>query len=80
MTADVTEFVGAMDEVKIFNYPLTADTIAETYYNYSGRTICVTKPEFDLNDDCKVDIADLAEVAGSWLDCGIYPSCVNTVN
>lgn len=32
---------------------------------------CDVKPGGDVNGDCKVDIADLAEIAANWLNCGL---------
>jgi hypothetical protein len=32
--------------------------------------VCVNKPSADLNNDCKVDLADFATIAGQWLACG----------
>ena len=34
---------------------------------------CVEKPQMDFTNDCKVDIADLAEFAESWLECNLIP-------
>ncbi len=41
-------------------------------------TTCITPPQGDLNDDCKVDFQDLAIMAGEWLDCGLEPASACT--
>ncbi|AQT68060.1 Laminin G domain protein [Anaerohalosphaera lusitana] len=68
-------FNGLLDELKVYNYSMTAEQIAEVYYQYTGIATCVNPPAMDLTGDCVVDIADMAEFAGSWLDCGRVPSC-----
>lgn len=33
--------------------------------------VCLNKPTADLNNDCKVNLADIAIVASQWLACGL---------
>ncbi len=70
---------GQIDEVKLYNYPLTDLTIASQYYGMTGKSPCVQslKPEtkYDLNADCIVDLSDFADFAAHWLNCGLYPVC-----
>lgn len=40
---------------------------------YSQSYDCTPEIEGDANNDCKVDITDLAEIAKHWLDCNIDP-------
>jgi hypothetical protein len=79
-------FTGYLDEVRIWNYPRTAEDIVGDYYNVTGVAPCY-QPNFpgsvfdvagavdgsgDPIGDCKVDIQDFAEFANSWLANGIY--------
>lgn len=69
-----------MDEVKLYNYPLTDLEVAMNYNAVTGESVCVEsqRPDatYDLNGDCIVNLADFAEAAGAWLDCGLYPDCL----
>ncbi|MBN2064942.1 MAG: immunoglobulin domain-containing protein [Sedimentisphaerales bacterium] len=75
-------FVGTIDEVKIFNYAKDELTIAQEFVNMvpGDHKICIetVRPSgtYDLNGDCVVDVADFAILAAEWLDCGLYPACV----
>jgi hypothetical protein len=73
-------FNGQIDEVKLYNYPLSEYDIAAAYNAVSGKSVCVTsaRPDgkYDLNGDCVVNLGDLAEIAAQWLDCGLYPDCL----
>ncbi|MCK5000112.1 MAG: hypothetical protein KAS23_11265 [Anaerohalosphaera sp.] len=50
-----------------FNYKLNARTIQ------IFEPFCPIKPEMDFTGDCKVDLADLAVFARSWLQCNLIP-------
>lgn len=73
-------FAGQIDEVKLYNYPLSEYQIAEAYHTVTGESVCVTsaRPDskYDLNGDCRVNLGDLAELAAEWLNCGLYPDCL----
>ncbi len=71
-------YVGLIDDVKVWNYPLTFEQLSDEYYEISGKYGCLTRPEMDFTDDCMVNIADLAVLAGDWLECQRFP--VNTCN
>ncbi|MCX5636521.1 MAG: hypothetical protein NTX52_02355 [Planctomycetota bacterium] len=45
------------------------------YDIYGARLepFCLGKPEMDFNGDCKVDFADFAIMASSWLECNLVP-------
>jgi hypothetical protein len=61
---------GAMDEVKIYNYPLSAVEVMQNYYAVAdGDPICIagTQPEMDQNGNCVVDIGDLLLLVNQWL-------------
>lgn len=66
-------FGGLLDEVKVCNYALSAEQIAENYFADTGRGVCLYRPPADLNGDCRVDEADLAILQEQWLDCGMWP-------
>jgi beta propeller repeat protein len=34
---------------------------------------CLSRPEGDVNGDCKIDFADQALMASNWLECGLDP-------
>lgn len=67
-------YQGLMDDIRIYNYPLDADTLATMYSDVAGR-YCRVRPELDLSGNCIVDISDFAILALSWLDCGYWPDC-----
>lgn len=73
---DVEFFEGAMDEVKVFNYALSAVEIAAMYTDIMGGDVCVVPPAYDVTDDCRVNMDDIAALAAEWLDCGLVPACI----
>ena len=63
-------FDGSIDDLKIYNYALTTEEIAQDYMDVMGGWVCNNEIEdspFDFNEDCLVDIADFASFAGEWL-------------
>ncbi|MEN6306900.1 MAG: LamG-like jellyroll fold domain-containing protein, partial [Anaerohalosphaeraceae bacterium] len=66
-------FQGKADDLRIYNYALSADEIIQAYYDVTGKKVCVDKPAMDLNNNCVVDMADLAMLAASWLESGLRP-------
>lgn len=71
-------FEGLIDEVAVYNYVLSPTEIAEVYSDVAGP-FCAVKPVYDFNDDCKVDMADFATFAATWLECDIFPTCITTI-
>jgi len=67
-------YTGAMDDYRLYNYPLDAYEVADLYTSLAGGSICVEQPVGDLNDDCVVDQADLEILRAAWLDCGVVPA------
>lgn len=65
---------GMMDDMRIYNYAITADDVADLYSAVEGD-YCRFPPIYDFTDDCKVTVDDIAYLAGYWLDCGYYPDC-----
>lgn len=72
--ADDALYNGLLDDIQIWNYPLTADQIADMYAGGAG-SFCRFPPQLDYNGNCVVDLADFAVFAQSWLECGIHPDC-----
>ena len=78
-------FVGLLDDVRIWSYPLNLAEILLLYVDFNpGSEVCVRYPEFDVAGpggrgseykDCKVDIYDLEYIASKWLECNIIPTC-----
>ena len=61
---------GLLDDVRIYNYPLSSDDI-ELLYGGSNPPppqlfICIENPPGDLNDDCIVNFLDYALLANDW--------------
>jgi hypothetical protein len=50
-----------------FNYELDGFAVAV------GKSICREQPRMDFTGDCRVDMADLAVFAESWLECNLLP-------
>ncbi|NLH15399.1 MAG: hypothetical protein GX455_02360 [Phycisphaerae bacterium] len=65
---------GLVDDARIYNYALDPYQIAQLYVDAKpGESVC---PEFapgDINKDCKVTMADFAELARVWMECGRIP-------
>ncbi|HPD46252.1 MAG TPA: immunoglobulin domain-containing protein [Anaerohalosphaeraceae bacterium] len=60
-----------LDDVRIFNYPLSSREVAALYTQVETDVmICVDNapPTMDLNGDCIVDLADLVLFVGGWLE------------
>jgi hypothetical protein len=73
-------FVGALNELRIYNVPLNAPWIkALVDLGPDGEAVdpavvdpCIypVAPLVDLNEDCSIDIEDFAILAQHWLECG----------
>jgi hypothetical protein len=78
-TADA-EFDGRIDDLKIYNYELDANTIAGQYHDVTGVYPCVnssfTGSVYNLDNTgtsyCRVDLADFAVFAANWMNEGLY--------
>jgi hypothetical protein len=79
-------FVGILDDVRIWSYPLDALTIASLYVDFNpGEDVCIAYPEFDIAGpdgvgdayrDCRVNLYDLMPIIQKWLDCNLVPTCL----
>lgn len=73
-------FQGGLDDVRIYNYPLDAASIAQLYVDFvPGASVCLANPAMDLDGpdgepDCKVNLYDLAQIARQWLACNLIPA------
>jgi hypothetical protein len=74
-------FDGLIDNLRVYNYVVAPEVIAQEYYNVTGKPGCIFL-DFtgsNLNADntgtsyCRVDIADFAVLAQNWLADGFYP-------
>lgn len=75
-------YMGAMDDYRLYNYPLNAYEAAELYTSLKGGRILVENPVGDLNTDGVVDQLDLEIMRSQWLKCGWVPAdtCEFTVD
>jgi len=51
------------------------------YHDATGAAVCINDADpvvakYDFNDNCKIDLPDLAELAANWLHCQQVPTCV----
>jgi hypothetical protein len=79
-------FNGIMDDVRIYNYAKDRYAIADLYFDVLETPLCLNPNNVDLRfdvagggangdqPDCKVNLLDFAEFAGTWLNCGYYPN------
>jgi hypothetical protein len=80
LTATTAAYVGQLDDVRIWTYPLSPEAIAQLYVDFNpGVWVCVERPELDTTGpdgvpDCQVDVFELAQLAEAWLECGLSPS------
>ncbi|MBN2514094.1 MAG: hypothetical protein JXB18_14240 [Sedimentisphaerales bacterium] len=65
-----SQLKGWVDDFCVFDGPLTA---ADVEYLYAGY-FCPVTPEYDVNGDCVLDMADLLDVLDNWLDCALAPT------
>jgi len=81
---------GSIDGMILYNYAKTDKEILDLYNELApvAKSLCLDPyaSEFDIAGpdgvgaefaDCRVDLNDLAAIAGVWLDCGLYPECSN---
>ena len=68
-------YTGAMDDFRVYNYPLTATEAAQLYVDFFPDVIiCPENPTYDFNSDCKTNLEDLIEFASDWLLCNLVPN------
>lgn len=72
------DFEGNIDNVKIYSYAMTSIEVGEAFVGIHPDVDYVCNYElpeltYDFDGNCRVDLADFAEIAGSWLACNRIP-------
>jgi hypothetical protein len=78
-TDGASPLTGLVDDVRIYNYVLSELEVAEMYLTFKpDEDICINslELEMDFDGDCKVGINDFAEIAATWAECNIVPTCL----
>jgi hypothetical protein len=70
--------IGVVDDVRMYNYPLTAAEVKQLYLDVMGK-ICLERIAVDFTGplgepDCQVDFRDFAYLAAKWLNCNLEPT------
>ena len=75
-----SDFIGGGLSIGVEAQGVQMDNWRLTLGNHpcDGCLLDITEAEGDLNDDCKIDLADFAIMAGNYLDCNIYPDCISS--
>jgi len=72
-----SSYAGLLDKASIYSYSLSQVEVAVLYTDVTGGNLCVGgNPEYDLNNDCQVDLEDFALLATSWMECNLVPDCM----
>ena len=72
-------YYGVIDDLKFYNYALDSLEVARFYTEVRvDKSVCHRHPTTDISGpegepDCLVDIYDLVELLGSWLECNSMP-------
>ncbi len=79
-------YIGVLDDVRIWSYPLEILDVAQMYIEFKpDETICIKYPDFDIAGpdgigeefrDCRIDLYDFVAFAQDWLNCNIVPLCI----
>ena len=72
------EFEGYIDEVRLYDVPLSAEKVLQQFIDDGGYNSCGGNyAPTDLNQDCYVTVEDLAIFAGRWMFCNdvTNPQC-----
>ncbi len=65
--------IGTVDDVRIYNYALPHDEVAQLYVDVMGGYACKKALYYDMDGDCIVGISDFAAYAAKWMDCNFIP-------
>ncbi len=73
-------YEGSIDDVRVYNYALTASDIQAIYAEMTSLPLCmnIENPAiapYDYNKDCQVNLEDFTHFVSSWLECGLVPAC-----
>ncbi|MBI9016541.1 MAG: LamG domain-containing protein [Phycisphaerae bacterium] len=74
-------YIGAIDDLKFYNYAMSNVDIALAYNAVTGQSVCADRPTMDVSGpdgtpDCRVNLYDFAVMASQWMDCGMVPASV----
>ncbi|MBN1845211.1 MAG: hypothetical protein JW810_05975 [Sedimentisphaerales bacterium] len=70
---------GLLDDVRVYNYPLSSFDIAYLYTSFvQSAVICAEDLPIDYNGDCVQDLVDLNQFLRTWLECNQVPTCWDT--
>ena len=78
-SSDSADFDGNIDDVKIYSYAMTTEQVGLAYIEMNDAVDFVCDLEasdlsYDYNNNCKVDLADFAAFASTWLECNRIPA------
>ena len=75
-----SDFIGGVISYGIVGQGIQVDNFRLLVGNHpcDGCYLDIATEQGDLNDDCKVDMADFAIMAASWMDCYLYPECMTS--
>ncbi|MHC4675716.1 MAG: LamG domain-containing protein, partial [Planctomycetota bacterium] len=68
---DRAPFIGAIDDVRVYNYALSAEEVA--WLATDGTGVFEFQSAANLNDDERVDFKDFAKLAANWLEGELWP-------
>lgn len=71
-------YPGQADDLRIYNYAMTNEQVAQLYYDVTGQPVCLYKLGFDVSGpegtpDCAVNLYDFNVFAAEWLGTGFFP-------
>ena len=78
---DPFPFTGDIEDVKVYSYAMSGPEIAaKLFYPVVNTEFCMVSEigdegSLDVNDDCRIDMLDMANFASFWLECNMYPNC-----
>lgn len=72
-------FDGMVDDFRIYNHALSPVEVAILYTDVkTSEYVCIEDPlnplTYDLNNDCRVSLDDIKDLALNWLDCERVPT------
>ena len=62
---------GYIDDVRLYNYALTATEAAQLYLEVEGGSSCPEDPIYDFNGDCETTMVDFAMFMEGWMECNL---------
>ncbi len=77
-----SRITATLDDIQVYSYPLSSVDVAKLYTDEASGTVCVEDDgslpslQWDLNGNCRIDIADIAEIVADWLNCREVPTCL----